>query len=239
MESNRAPRYSVVDTEFGTTYGAYRPAEAETDYWRIAHFLVPFYTMIPTGVLGAEVRFRAWMPLDDHNTMFMIVTAPRAANVGQPMAGGIGPDRSRRQDYLPETSDWFGRYRVAANARNDYKIDREAQRTSSFTGIDNGAATLQDQAITESMGPIYDRSTEHLGSSDTMIIRTRQRLLHAAVALRDRGAPPPGVDSPEVYRRRAGGIVLERGANWLDATKELREAFGYDPTGALPGHASR
>ncbi|HET9318973.1 MAG TPA: Rieske 2Fe-2S domain-containing protein, partial [Bryobacteraceae bacterium] len=38
---DRAPRYSVVDTDFGTMYGAYRPAEADTDYWRLACYLFP------------------------------------------------------------------------------------------------------------------------------------------------------------------------------------------------------
>src|SRR5881397_330930 len=37
--TDRAPKYEVVDTEFGTSYGAYRPAESDTYYWRIAHFL--------------------------------------------------------------------------------------------------------------------------------------------------------------------------------------------------------
>src|SRR5262245_62157724 len=67
MLADRAPRYEVADTEFGTTYGAYRPAEADTYYWRIAHFMFPFYTMIPTGVLGVQVLVRAWVPVDDEH----------------------------------------------------------------------------------------------------------------------------------------------------------------------------
>src|SRR5690348_15879015 len=62
--ADRAPRYEVADTEFGTTYGAYRPAEADTCYWRIAHFLFPFHTMIPICVLGAQILVRAWVPVD-------------------------------------------------------------------------------------------------------------------------------------------------------------------------------
>ena len=81
----------------------------------------------------------------------------------------------------------MGRWRLANNASNDHGIDREAQRTQSFTGIDG--IHLQDQAITESMGPIIDRSIEHLGSSDAMVIRTRRCLMRAAQALRDTGAP--------------------------------------------------
>ena len=37
------------------------------------------------------------------------------------------------------------------------------------------------------MGAIYDRTQEHLGSSDQMVIRTRKRLIDAARALRDHG----------------------------------------------------
>ena len=48
------------------------------------------------------------------------------------------------------------------------------------------------------MGHIVDRTNEHLGTSDAMIIRTRRRLINAAIALRDHGTVPPGVDDPQV-----------------------------------------
>jgi len=63
--ADRAPRYEVSDMDFGVMYGAYRPAEADTNYWRIANFLFPFYAMVPTGVLGLEIRVRAWVPMDE------------------------------------------------------------------------------------------------------------------------------------------------------------------------------
>ena len=36
---------------------------------------------------------------------------------------------------------------------------------------------LQDRAMTETMGPTYDRRREHLGTSDRMIIQVRKQLL--------------------------------------------------------------
>ena len=75
------------------------------------------------------------------------------------------------------------------------------------------------------MGAIIDRSEEHLGTSDAMVIRTRRRMIRAAEALRDHGAVPPGVDDPAVYRCRSGGVILPRSADWLEATTELRRAF--------------
>jgi phenylpropionate dioxygenase-like ring-hydroxylating dioxygenase large terminal subunit len=238
--ADRAPRYDVLDTEFGTSYGAYRPAEADTYYWRVAHFLFPFYTMIPTGVLGVQVLVRAWVPVDDEHMMFWSFAVPTTRAQGQGSPPGVNASagsgaaivqRAGRPaggpagsfEYLPDTTDWLGKFRLAQNASNDYKIDREEQRTRSFTGIPG--IHQQDQAITESMGPIYDRSHEHLGTSDAMVIRTRRRLINAAKALQRDGTVPPGVEDPTVYHYRSGGVILPRTADWLEATKDLRNAF--------------
>ena len=222
------PRYEVIDTDFGTSYGAYRPAEEDTYYWRLAHYLMPFFTMIPTGLLGRQVLVRAWVPIDDEHTMFWSMEAPHSSAAermpsrnGQPFAGTTAQPK-----FLPNTTDWLGRWRLEANESNDYFIDREVQRTQSFTGIDG--IHLQDQLITESMGPIADHSNEHLGVSDSMIIRTRRRMIRAAIDLRE-GILPATVDSPELYRTRSGGVILPRSSDWLEATKELRQAFVDHP----------
>ncbi len=78
------------------------------------------------------------------------------------------------------------------------------------------------------MGPIYDRTKENLGASDAMIVRTRRRLVRAAMANRE-GTTPPGVDDPKLYRQRSGGIILPRNADWIESTAELREAFADSP----------
>jgi phenylpropionate dioxygenase-like ring-hydroxylating dioxygenase large terminal subunit len=220
--SDRSPRYSVVDMEYGTMYGAYRPAEEDSYYWRIASFLFPFYVMIPTGLLGDQILARAWVPIDDEHMMFVSMNATSG---GRESGAGI---RRQGMNYRPNSSDWLGRWRLTQNRDNDYLVDREKQRRKeSFTGIE-GILT-QDQAVTESMGPIYDRSHEHLGTSDSMVIRTRRRMLETVRALRDHGTLPPGADEPELYRQRSGGVILPREANWVEATRELRKAFVEHP----------
>ena len=52
----------------------------------------------------------------------------------------------------------------------------------------------------------------------------RRRLLAAARALAADGTVPPGVDAPEVYQQRSGGVVLQADADWMEATTELRKA---------------
>jgi phthalate 4,5-dioxygenase oxygenase subunit len=220
--ADRAPRYALVDTEYGSMYGAYRPAGPGRLYWRIAQFLFPFYTHIPSGTLGRQVLTRAWVPMDDHHTLFvsMGAAAPRPRRQA---SGSSRPRRAAlRTPLRPNSTGWHGRFRLEADAANDYLIDRNWQRNGDFTGID-GIFT-QDQAVTESMGPVYDRTKEHLGSSDVMVIRVRRRLLDAARALAERGAVPPGVDEPHVYATRSGSVILPEKADWLSATEELRRA---------------
>ena len=126
-------------------------------------------------------------------------------------------------DFIPNSSGFLGRWRLAANESNDYHIDREAQKNNKiFTGITG--IHLQDQAVTESMGKISDRTREHLGASDSMVIKTRQSIMRAARNLQE-GIIPPTVDHPELYQERSGGVILPKDAKWYEATKELRKAF--------------
>src|SRR5205807_9637475 len=79
------------------------------------------------------------------------------------------------------------------------------------------------------MGPIFDRTTEHLGSADAMVIQVRRRLINAVKAYAERGITPSGVDNPDVYQVRSGGVYLPVGADWVEATRELRKAFVEHP----------
>jgi hypothetical protein len=130
-------------------------------------------------------------------------------------------------DYLPVSSDPLGRDRLAANKRNDYMHNIDVQRTKTFTGIKS--IFLQDQAVTESMGPILDRSSERLGTSDGMVIQVRKRLLDAARALRERGVTPDGVDAPGIYGVRSASLVLPKEMNWLEGTADALRAFSGLP----------
>jgi hypothetical protein len=102
----------------------------------------------------------------------------------------------------------------AANARNDYLVDREAQRTKTFTGIPG--VSEQDLAVQESMGAICDRTREHLGTSDLGIIATRRRIIQTAQAL-ENGEEPFAAEHPEVFHVRSVAQTLPREQNYEDA----------------------
>jgi phthalate 4,5-dioxygenase len=209
-------KFSVRETDHGTSYGMYREAEEDTYYWRIGHLLFPFFAMPPgASVLGEDPRFLAYVPMDDYNTLEW--------GVGK-RAPQIAAQSNLGREYIPNGTGWHDRFRIEQNLANDFNIDREAQkRGDSYTGI--AGIRQQDMAMTETMGPIMDRTNEHLGTTDQMIIRTRRRYLAAAKALRDHGIAPPGVDTPEAYRQRFGQAILPRNVDWWEATKEARERF--------------
>lgn len=220
--ASRAPDYHVGDSEWGTTYGAYRPAGQGQNYWRVANFLFPFWCQTPAGEFSHQVDCRAWVPMDDEHTMFFQLSWQQKRGQidahkkdGTPLQG-----LNRAVHYLPNTTDWYGRWRLAANPGNDWLIDRAAQASGSiYTGIEG--VHLQDQAITESMGPMTDHGFEHLGPSDRMVARTRRRLLHAARDLRDKGVVPPGVDDPDVFlKARSGNFIADAGKSWDEVYAE-------------------
>ena len=135
--------------------------------------------------------------------------------------------------YLPNTTDWLGRWRLAADESNDWLIDRDAQSSNAlYTGINN--IHLQDQAVTESMGAVTDHAFEHLGPSDQMIARTRRRLIQAARALRDKGTSPPGIADPDVFRgARSGYFISSEQRAWQEIySNQLSESV-------RPGEALR
>jgi phthalate 4,5-dioxygenase len=192
---HRDPEYKVADTDLGTMYGAYRPGEHGQLYWRIAHFMFPCWTLPPYIAFEHYRIARAWVPLDDTHMMFVVI-GPKE---GPGQQHEVGPLR-------PNGTGWLERYRMVQNYDNDYLLDREVQRTRSFTGIDG--IHQQDQAATEGMGPITDHTFENLAASDRMIVTTRRRLLGAAKALAETGTPPPGAGSGDAYGRMRGGFFV-------------------------------
>ncbi len=84
------------------------------------------------------------------------------------------------------------------------------QKTETFTGIDG--INAQDRAVQESMGPIVDRTREHLGPADRAVIQARRLLLQATRTV-EAGGTPPGVE-PTYYTLHPAEAVVPAGTDW-------------------------
>jgi phthalate 4,5-dioxygenase oxygenase subunit len=206
MARDRAPRFFVLPTEYGLMIGARRDAESDSYYWRITQFLMPTYTMIPVPV-DFPVSFTAATPIDDVRMMGFTVT--------------WHPDRALTAGEIAQIESWTGVHTEVdpetfiplRNRENEYLIDRALQRSgASYTGI--RGIREEDLAVQESMGEIFDRSLEHLGSADLAVIAMRRRLLEAVHALNESGERPYEALNPDAYRVRSAALVLPRSIEW-------------------------
>src|ERR671934_2892360 len=102
---------------------------------------------------------------------------PFSAEDRREYGNGNGPD------HVDQTT-----FRAMRNARNNWGIDRQVQKTETFSGIEG--VNTQDRAVQESMGPVVDRSQEYLGPADKAIIATRRLLLQAVKTVQAGGDPP-------------------------------------------------
>jgi phenylpropionate dioxygenase-like ring-hydroxylating dioxygenase large terminal subunit len=189
---DKSPAIIVNNTDYGFRYGAKR-AIGEGQYnWRITQSLLPTYSLIP--FIKFPAGGRVWVPVDDERTMtFHMVYHP-----DRPLTDDDLAVRRTGRAFPPEVIP--GTFTPKRNASNDYLMDRELQRTYSYTGI--WGVNDQDRGVQESMGPIYDRRKEHLGTADLAIIAARRNLLRAVRDLQN-GIEPWLAQQPEAYRVRA------------------------------------
>jgi phthalate 4,5-dioxygenase len=224
LAADRAPQFHLEETPLGLMYGAYRPADEVNTHWRLAQLIVPFWVIPPAAMLADQIMIKGYIPMDDTHTLVITIArqairTPAKTRAGGPIPG-LGLVPNAKNEYRPNTTDWFGRWRLVNNAENDWLIDREAQRNGHvFSGI--SGLNVQDTAVGGMLGLISDRTHEHLTQSDIMIVRARRKLLHLIDRLaKDKSAELPGVDDPGVYRaHRAGNFVAPAG-------KPFREAYG-------------
>jgi phthalate 4,5-dioxygenase oxygenase subunit len=174
-------------------------------------------TMPPTDASADPIlHSHIWVPVDDTNVVnWCISWHPNRALTSEERDAMVAGESIHALDYAPPTNEPYGDIRPRGNRHNDYLIDWEAHRSRRFFGVPG--VGMQDDAITESQPPLY-RTRERLGHSDIAIIRVRKRLLDAALALQERGTPPPGLD-PATYAIRPVSIHLPPDVPWTEGAK--------------------
>jgi len=218
---DQQPLLDVQETDVGVMYGARRNSDDGKFYWRVTQFMLPFYTSVPG--FGGKNRDKAWVPLDDEHTLVWEPHWSSTRELTEEEQKGWR-DRVPPSGFLPDTGGWLGRARFAANAGNDYLLDRERQKKFNFSGMEN-VTPIQDGAMQESMGAVCDRTREHLGASDAAIVRMRRRLFNAAGEL-EKNKIPPGVQNPALYHNHGDQMLLTAADSWVE-NYEARMRAGY------------
>jgi phenylpropionate dioxygenase-like ring-hydroxylating dioxygenase large terminal subunit len=203
--------YEFVPTRYGFVYGEGRNKPDGGMNWMVSLMFMPAWKSFqPFRMPDPRVSVLAWMPVDDENCMIWAVEYhPNRPLRDDEMAWSRDQHRYIHVETLP------GSLRPLRNRDNDYLVDRELQSSGkSWTAIKG--LGLQDSAIQESMGPIADRTREHLNRGDEVIIKVRNHFLRM---LKSGDMRLPGLEAAS-YRVRAGFFDTVKGQSLEEGLDE-------------------
>ncbi len=209
-----APRWIVQPQPFGLMIAARRNADPGRYYWRINQVMLPYYTLVAGSLDQNSFFMHLWVPTDDvHTDVWTVVwRTRRPMNAEERDAMFHGP-YAHVASYEPAT------HTLRGNHRNRFFQDRQVQKTETFSGL--SGIREQDAAMTVGMGPVVDRTKEHLGTADAAVIATRRILMKAAKALQA-GEEPYAATHGACYRDRAWAGVLPRNDDFLNDPEAKR-----------------
>jgi phthalate 4,5-dioxygenase oxygenase subunit len=223
--------HDMEPTDYGVMSGSFRKMSDGKVWVRVTHFVMPFHTSFAAEIYDLKtegavelrpfITGHIFVPMDDEHCM----TYNWIAKVGnEPLSTAEIEENEAAKGRGPGELI-MPTFRKLRNKDKNWMIDRRAQKTETFTGIVGNHN--QDHAVQESMGPIVDRSKEHLAKSDRFIILARKCLMEAATAVKD-GGEPPGV-RPTYYKVRATERILEAedAKHWQKTMRDL-----YNPSAA-------
>lgn len=200
------PRYTVEETPAGMLAIAERDMPGTGDkYWRVTPFLMPSFTLVPS-MPGERQTFTAAVPIDDENMWGFTVTWRYDRPFDDADRENHASGNSLHVKVDPQT------FVPLANMDNDYLIDRDMQRTVNYTGITG--IRNQDLPVQEDQdGPVCQRDSEHLGTTDRAIVAARRLLLRVAKNLAG-GAEPPQPHQAAAYLTRSLAQRAEGRLSW-------------------------
>ena len=229
--SDLAPTFEVRPHAAGLSIAARRKDGAERNYVRVNQFLLPFWTLVPPQAQFPDLSGHAWVPIDDEHTLALMFSytpdqpfyeKTRALFRNGHKGRETGHHSERAYEVRPITAPYHS-YWSSFNRANAYRYDYA-------TGLPG--LWLEDAACQSGVAPIYDRTRENLGTSDTGIARVRRLLLETAgrLARGDAG----GTVAPEAYRLRAISLTIPAGGNWAQLGRdhmvaEPGKSLGYAP----------
>ena len=189
------PEIQVEPQPFGMRLTALRRISEALTHVRVTNAIFPHTFVIPLSETMTITQMH--VPVDDtHTYWYAFFTS---------FAGPVDKDVMREQrlrhitlpDYIPKS----GRH-------NNWGFDPQEQISRTYLGMGEDDINVHDQWACESMGPIQDRTREHLGTSDRAIMANRRLLLQAIDDV-EAGHKPLGMAQAAVAAQRTGPDTVD------------------------------
>jgi hypothetical protein len=178
LRGTEPPEISIEQTSFGTRIFALHKAPNGRKYLRINNYVYPTGATPSTSTGDGGYQGRWYVPIDDFSHCRFEFFYRHAEPLDKEKLiknhhENVGPDN--RHVRRPE---------------NRYLQDREELKRGESYGGMGLYFPAQDAFAIETQGAIQDRTREHLGSTDIVIIGVRQALLKAIKQMQDGGEAP-------------------------------------------------
>ena len=195
MREFAKPEISFESKPWGMQLTALRPMSEKLTHVRITNAIFPATFVIPLSETLTITQMH--VPVDDTRTYWYSFFTSFAGPLDKEAM------RVQRQQYiaLPDYIPRSGRH-------NDWGFNPEEQSTQTYLGMGQEDINLHDQWAVESMGAIQDRTREHLGSSDKVIMANRRTLLKAIESVQNGGAAP-GIADPALADAMQGPDTVD------------------------------
>ena len=215
------PDISFSEMPYGFQLTTLRPLNEKLTHVRITNALFPNTFVIPLSETMTITQMH--VPVDDTRTYWYAVFTSFADPVNKDAMRNQRLEAVTLPDYIPKS----GRH-------NQWGFNPEEQIARTFLGMGEDDINVHDQWACESMGAIQNRTREHLGTSDKVIIANR-RILAKAIDDVAAGKVPPGFANADVATSRIGPDTVDGIApahNWqtwaADTLQAKRDAAPWN-----------
>jgi phenylpropionate dioxygenase-like ring-hydroxylating dioxygenase large terminal subunit len=194
MREFHQPEISFEAKPWGMQLTALRPMTEELTHVRITQAIFPHTFVIPLSETLTITQMH--VPVDDtHTYWYSIFTS---------FAGPVDKDamRDQRLQYIQ-----LPNYVPKSGRHNNWGFNADEQLTQTYLGMGEDDINVHDQWAVESMGPIQDRTREHLGTSDKVIMANRRMLLQAIESVQGAGAAPAAAQASLAQEMRGPDTV--------------------------------
>ncbi|MBP1155399.1 MULTISPECIES: Rieske 2Fe-2S domain-containing protein [unclassified Paenibacillus] len=167
-----APTIETEKTEFGLRVYTVRDMDHDKMYLKVSNYVFPNFSAVPGPTVGDGYIVNWHVPIDDtHHWRYSFIFRR-----SQPI---------EKEWFLKENQETMHpNFMPVRNRENRYLQDREEMKTKTYSGVGTSFA-VHDVVAIEGMGPVQDRTQEHLTSADKVIIQARQVLEKAIIELKE------------------------------------------------------
>lgn len=183
------PEIDIEETDSGIRIKTLRDLGNAGMHVRVTNLAFPNAIVIP---MSNDMTISQWhVPINDRECYWYAIFTDFEHEV----------DRQAMRDQRLELYSQPD-YKPLRNRSNDWGYDPEEQRTQTYTGMGMDI-NVHDNWAVESPGAIFDRSTEHLSTTDKAIIAYRKMLMAAIDKVE------VGKDAPKLGAALTGPIAVD------------------------------